>query len=113
MRYDPLRPPDAEQWLDLDEMERMDLVADYHRCARIKLPNPRLHATLHVIVENQILLADETPVAATLDRLLAEGLDRHDAIHAIASVLSGAMFDTISRRHVAISILTISARSPS
>ena len=64
MRYDPLRPPDAEQWLDLGEMERMDLVADYHRCARIKLPNPRLHATLHVIVENQIFLADETPVAA-------------------------------------------------
>ena len=32
MRYDPLRQPDAEQWLDLDEMERMDLVADYHRC---------------------------------------------------------------------------------
>jgi hypothetical protein len=95
MRYDPLRTPDAEQWLDLDEMERMDLVADYHRRARIKLPNPRLHATLHVIVENQILLADETPVAATLERLLAEGLDRHDAIHAIASVLSGAMFDTI------------------
>ena len=113
MRYDPLRTPDAEQWLDLDEMERMDLVADYHRRARIKLPNPRLHATLHVIVENQILLADETPVAATLERLLAEGLDRHDAIHAIASVLSGAMFDTTSRRHVAISILTISAGSPS
>ena len=89
MRYDPLRTPDAEQWLDLDEMERN------HRRARIKLPNPRLHATLHVIVENQILLADETPVAATLERLLAEGLDRHDAIHAIASVLSGAMFDTI------------------
>ena len=43
----------------------------------------------HVIVENQIALADETPVAAVMARLMREGLDRHDAIHAIGSVLMG------------------------
>jgi hypothetical protein len=42
---------------------------------------------VHVIVENQIALGDELPVPSTLMRLMADGLDRHDAIHAIASVL--------------------------
>ena len=30
---------------------------------------------------------------ATLDRLVGEGLDRHEAIHAIGSVLAEFMFD--------------------
>jgi hypothetical protein len=80
---------------NFDESERIDLVIDYHRSARIAVPNPSIHASLHVIVENQIIMGDETPVAATLGRLMAEGLDRHDAIHAIASVLSDVMYDTM------------------
>ena len=95
MRYDPDCPPDREEWSDLDESERIDLVVDYHRGARIAVPNLSIHASLHVIVENQILMGNETPVAATLGLLMAEGLDRHDAIHAIASVLSCVMFDTM------------------
>ena len=38
-------------------------------------------------------MGNETPVAATLDRLMHEGLDRHDAIHAIGSVLAGLMWE--------------------
>jgi hypothetical protein len=68
------------------EGERAELVADYHRRARVKLPNARLHAAMHVIVENQ--LAEGIPaVAETLQRLRAEGLERHVALHAIGSVL--------------------------
>lgn len=93
MRYDPDGRPGPEEWSDLDESKRIGLVMDYHRRARIGVPNLRLHATFHVIVENQALLGDDTPVAATLERLMNEGLDRHDAIHAIASVLSVVMFD--------------------
>jgi hypothetical protein len=52
------------------------------------LPNVRLHATFHVIVENQAALGDETPAAKTLERLMNEGVDRHEAIHAVAAVLS-------------------------
>ena len=29
---------------------------------------------------------------------MGEGLDRHDAIHAIASVLSGVMYDAATRK---------------
>ena len=96
MRYDPNRPVVAEEWSQLDEGEQIELVAEHHRRARIRLPNLRLHAGLHVTVENQVLLGDETPIAAALQRRMGEGLDRHDAIHAIASVLSVVMYDAVT-----------------
>ena len=46
----------------------------------------------HVIVENQIA-DDELPVRRTAQRLMAEGLDRHEAIHAIGSVAAGNIYD--------------------
>jgi hypothetical protein len=52
----------------------------------------RAHAANHVIVENQLAMGDATVVPATLARLMQEGLDRHDAIHAIGSVLVGIFF---------------------
>lgn len=69
-------------------MERTDLVMRYHRRAQVSLPNETLHALVHVVVENQAALGDETPVAATVERLCREGLDRHEALHAVGSVLS-------------------------
>lgn len=86
-RYDPLEAPDAQEWLGLDEQERIDLVRDYHRKARIRLPNAKVHATVHAMVETQIALGDETPARRTAQRLMNGGLDRHEAIHAIGSVL--------------------------
>jgi Domain of unknown function (DUF1841) len=92
-RYEPLAAPEPEEWLETDEAERIQLVQDYHRRARVRLPNEKMHAVMHVIVENQIALGDEIPVNGTLQRLMGEGLDRHDAIHAIASVLAEFMYD--------------------
>ena len=97
MRYDPDRPVSVQQWTQFDEGKQIELVENYHHRARVRLPNLRLHASLHVVVENQVLLGEEMPVAATLKRLMAEGLDRHDAIHAIASVLSVVMYDAVTR----------------
>jgi len=93
VRYDPLNTPDPAAWLALDESERIQLVQDYHRRARVRLPNARVHASMHIVVENQIALGDEVPVRRTVQRLMAEGLDRHEAIHAVAFVLSGIIFD--------------------
>jgi hypothetical protein len=95
-RYDPLRAPASQEWLDMGELSRIALVENYHRRAGIRLPNVRLHATFHVIVENQAALGDETPAAKTLERLMNEGVDRHEAIHAVASVLSGHIADVLS-----------------
>ena len=85
--YDPEQDLATEEWLDLDEQERMILVEDYHRWHRSHMPNLEAHAVVHTIVENQLALPEPVAVA-TLARLRAEGLDRHDAIHAIGSVLS-------------------------
>jgi hypothetical protein len=89
--YDPLRPPSIAGWTELDESERLDLVLAYHQRQRDDLPNPDAHAVVHVIVENQVALDDETPVAAVMDRLMQEGLDRHEVIHAIGYVLMGTL----------------------
>jgi hypothetical protein len=64
-RYNPLVSPDPEEWLALGEQERIDLARDYHRKARIRLPNAKVHATVHAIVETQIALRDETPARRT------------------------------------------------
>ena len=70
----------------MEEDERINRVSDYHRHAKIKLPNLTIHAALHAVVENQIAEELQT-VRETVARLQAEGLSRHDAIHAVASVL--------------------------
>ncbi len=92
-RYDPLKAPDPEEWLALDEHERISLAQDYHRRARIRVPNERAHAAAHAIVESQIALGDETPARRTAQRLMEEGLDRHEAIHAIGMVLFELMWE--------------------
>ncbi|QAU50417.1 hypothetical protein EAS54_26330 [Bradyrhizobium guangzhouense] len=96
LAYDPFIEPDREQWLALDEEERIDLVMDYHRRAGIRFPRPKVHAIFHAIVESQI--ADpELPVRRTLERLMDEGLDRHEAIHAVGSVLAAHMNDLMRK----------------
>ena len=81
-KYDANRAQDPEWWLSLDEQEQISLVLEHHRATGVQLPNAKIHAVTHVVVENQVLLGGETPVAAALDRLMQEGLSRHDAVHA-------------------------------
>jgi len=85
--YDPDTSPSPAEWLGSDEGERIEQVSAYHRRRNISLPNSQLHAVVHVVVENQIALGEQM-VVNTLGRLRAEGLSRHDAIHAIGSVLA-------------------------
>ena len=86
--YDAQVAPEADDWLALDEGERMLLVEDHHTRIGDALPTEeqrRLHAIAHVIVENQ--LAEDAPPEArqTLARLLDAGMDRHAAVHAIGN----------------------------
>ncbi len=92
-KYDPMRVPDPEEWVALDDDERLSLVMEYHQEAGTELPDENNHARLHVVVENQIALGEETPVDAVLHRLIDENLDRHDAVHAIASILVNHMYE--------------------
>lgn len=92
--YDAERPPDPQAWLALDEATRIELVVRYHRRRHPGTPRIRLHATFHAIIESQ-LAANEPVVVDTLGRLQEEGLSRHDALHAIGSVLAAVVYDVL------------------
>jgi hypothetical protein len=95
LQYDPHQHVASEAWQALDESECIESVRQYHRQNRIRLANESLHATIHVIVENQVALGDTFAARAVLLRLIAEGLDRHEAVHAIGSVLSEQLFASL------------------
>jgi len=99
MHYDPEIAPDPAQWLALDEQERILLAEAHHRDARVKLPAIEAHAMLHAILENQIAEGVE-PVVRAVPRLMAEGLSRHDALHAIGSVLAEFIFNIMQEQDV-------------
>jgi hypothetical protein len=94
-RYDPLVAPSPQEWLALGEAERLLLVESFHGNAQIRIPNARVHAVLHTVVESQ-LAEGLAPVVDALSRLRREGLDRHDSIHAIGSVLISHLRDLVS-----------------
>ena len=85
--YNPLENPDPEEWTALEEMERIELVMEYHTQNEEEMPDVFMHCAIQAVIEYQVALGDEYPVKATLNRLIDEGLDLHEAIHAIASVL--------------------------
>ena len=92
LRYDPLKAPDPEKWLAATEEERIKNVGNYHKRADIPLPKPKLHAVAHATIETQLAL--ELPdVTSAMRRMLEQGLDRHDALHALGQVLLELYFD--------------------
>jgi hypothetical protein len=55
------------------------------------MPNRKAHAAIHAAVENHAARGSSTPVRKTIARLMAEGLDRHEAVHAVGAVLAQVM----------------------
>ncbi len=89
--YDVTAPPSAEEWLAMDEAERIHAVEEAHRRTRSPAgQNPTVHATIHVIVENQ-LAEGYHPAVAAYARFRAAGIDRHVTVHALASVVTQQM----------------------
>jgi len=103
LEYNPLVDLDVQRWLALSEDERIVAVLEYHETAGIELPDENMHALLHVIVENQVALGDTSPTEAVLHRLIGKRLDRHDAIHAIASVLVNHIHEALQSNDSAVS----------
>ena len=85
--YDPENAPNAQSWLELDEQERIAAAEAFHRREGLELPSVNAHAVFHAIVENQIAMGVAAVVRA-IPRLMKQRLSRHDAIHAVASVLA-------------------------
>ena len=85
--YDPNHAPDPPAWLALDEEVRIAQAVVFHKQRRMRMPGLKAHATFHSIVENQIAEGMDS-VQRAVPRLIAQGLSRHDAIHAIGWVLA-------------------------
>ena len=94
--YDPSKVPNAVEWQALDESEQLILVESFHVDANEEIPEGGaiLHASFHVVVENQIAM-DVAPVPATISKLTRQGLSRHEAIHAVAAVICENIHDLI------------------
>jgi alcohol dehydrogenase (cytochrome c) len=90
---DPVRGPLAASPLDTSTWNKCRAL----RSAAVQLETPELHAMAHVVVENQVALAEATPVPETFDRLIDEGLDRHEAVHAIGGILIRILFDAVDK----------------
>jgi hypothetical protein len=86
-KYDPERAPDPARWLAEGEAQRIDIIQRYHRRTQAGRPQSRMHAVMHMVVENQVAMPHEVAVAGTVERLMRDGLSRHDAIHAVGYVL--------------------------
>ena len=97
--YHPSKTPSPGEWLELDELTRIDLVRKFHEASEAEFEEEQakeVHSTIHVIVENQIALGVE-PVPATIFRLMRQGLSRHESIHAVGAVLSQDLFEMLKQ----------------
>jgi hypothetical protein len=93
-QYSPDAAPDPQAWLARTEDARLSDVVAYHQAQALPMANVRLHAAIHVVVENQLALG-EPLVVDTFARLQREGLTRHEAIHAVGSVLTQSLLSAI------------------
>ena len=84
--YDADREMAPAQWTSLSEAERLERVRRFHEgtlAPARRPPSMDRHAGLHVLVESQLAAGVPPQARAALDRLRAEGMTRHDAIHAL------------------------------
>ena len=98
--YDADQAPAPATWLGAAEEARERAVRAYHAGLADQPPveRPGLHAALHVTVENQIAAGDPAETAATLRRLVSAGTTRHEAIHAVASVVLREMDAVVNQK---------------
>lgn len=59
--------------------------------------NPFIHTALHVLIEKQLTEKSPVEIVDTLSSLLRRGVDRHEAVHAIASVYADLYFTSFRR----------------
>lgn len=98
--YDPDHAPVSTAWLQLDEGERLEMASSAHRNLAPDHPpveSMRMHAAIHVTVENQLAAADPPEVPRTLERLVASGMTRHTAIHAIGMVVADEISNVLGK----------------
>ncbi len=101
MDYDAERAPDPVAWAAAPEADRLAAVEAHHRTLAGPHPavrQPRVHAAIHLVVEDQLASGKPPEARRAMDRLVRAGLPRHEAIHAIASVVAATAQGALSGR---------------
>ncbi|NQZ30844.1 MAG: hypothetical protein HRU06_06195 [Oceanospirillaceae bacterium] len=80
--YDPEHSPDLNAWLSLSEGDRIHLAMAPHEHSNPELLNQSLtlHASIHVVVENQLALNTQF-IPETLEALMNLGITKKDMGH--------------------------------
>jgi hypothetical protein len=80
--------------LDLSEEETILATKKYHDDHEPKMDEGSsiIHAAMHAVIETQIAMIDPPQVHRTFTKLIDAGLDRHDAIHIVGSVLAEQLY---------------------
>lgn len=88
--YDADRGPSLELWLALSQADMVAAIEHYHRRHHLRRRSDalRAHAVLHMAIETQIAEGEPAEARAALERLRRQGLDRHEAVHALGAVFS-------------------------
>lgn len=86
--YHSVRAPDPAKWLAASEDGRLEWVLLHHQTSGDPEPDSgwSAHAALHVAIETQ-LATNQPGTRDALRRLTHGGLDRHSALHALATAL--------------------------
>lgn len=85
-------PEYADIFMRLDELSEAEIERDG--------VNPVLHVQLHAVVENQIAQRDPAEVREIVKALMRQGYSRHEAIHAVANVLTEEMFSILQDKRM-------------
>lgn len=93
---------DPKTWLRMPEEQRLSLVTDFHANdkdgAAMDAGQMNMHCSIHVVVENQIAMNEPPNARQAIERLLEEGLSRHEAVHALGSVVSTQIWRTMREK---------------
>ena len=94
--YNPDKKIDPKTWLALDEYEQQELIEEYVLTDEQGLGevSPTLHAAAHSMVETQLAMGEKETVDA-YNRLIRQGLKRHDTLHALAAVIMEGVHQSV------------------
>ncbi len=98
-QYNPANNPKPREWLALDELTRLDLISQFHEDHGEFGESIEAHSGIHATIETQLAM-DLPNVRSALGRLRKSGLTRHDAIHAIGTVLAEHIREIMTNRDI-------------
>ena len=95
-RLDPNDPDERRLLIEGEHPEYHGALSDPSFDGEIDGVNPRLHIAMHEIVANQLWDDDPPEAWAAAQRLVAQGHDRHDVLHALADVVARQLHGALS-----------------